>query len=155
MENKGPTGVSYKQTSNRAELRAVIAALMFRSWSADCNRSWRSLVVATDSEYVAINATERIERWEKTGWKRINQQGKTSPIKNQDLWKLLLSVVRQLHGDGVNVAFWRIPREWNQRADKFAKEFERGKGKVPNFSVIVPTGPTSVDFRPMSELINH
>jgi ribonuclease HI len=51
LETKGPTGYSYKQTSNRAELRAVIAALQFRDWSMDCNRSWRSLVIATDSEY--------------------------------------------------------------------------------------------------------
>ena len=128
----------------------MIAVLMFRSWSLDCNRLWRSLIIATDSEYVAVNATERIERWEKTGWKHINQQGETSPIKNQDLWKLFLAAVRQFHGDGVNIAFWRIPREWNERADEFAKEIERGR-EVSNFNVNVQTGLQSVDFRPISK----
>lgn len=52
--------------------------------------------------------------------------------------------------DGTNVVFWRIPREWNERADEFAKAIARGR-EVPNFSVIVPKGPKSVDFRPISE----
>ncbi|TVY14040.1 hypothetical protein LARI1_G007595 [Lachnellula arida] len=64
LETRGPTGQVYPQTSNRAELRAVIAALQFRDWSTDCNGGWRSLVFATDSEYVAINATQHIQRWE-------------------------------------------------------------------------------------------
>jgi ribonuclease HI len=102
------------------------------------------------SEYVTVNVTERIERWEKPGWKRINQQGDTSPIKNQDLWKLFLAVVRQFPRGGVNIAFWRIPREWNERADEFAKENERGR-EVSKFNVNVPTGLQSVDFRPISE----
>jgi hypothetical protein len=55
--------------------------------------------------------------------------------------------VRHPHRDGVNAAFWRIPREWNERADKFAKAIAMGK-QVPNFSVIVLKGPKSVDFRP-------
>jgi ribonuclease HI len=90
------------------------------------------------------------ERWEKPGWKGINLQGESSPIKNQDLWKLFLTAVRQFHRHGANVVFWRIPREWNERADEFAKAIARGK-QVPNFSVIVPKGPKSVDFRPISE----
>ncbi|PMD19716.1 ribonuclease H-like protein [Hyaloscypha hepaticicola] len=123
LETMGPTGETYTQTSNRAELRAVIAALQFLDWSTDCNRSWRSLVFATDSEYVAVNATERIKRWEATGWKLASYKGRApEPVKNQDLWKLLLILIRQLREDGVNVAFWRIPREWNERADEFVKK---------------------------------
>jgi ribonuclease HI len=93
----GPTGEKYTQISNRAELRAVIAALQFLDWSADCNRSWRSLVFATDSEYVAVNATERIARWEAAGWKLASYKGRApESVKNQDLWKLLLTLIRQL-----------------------------------------------------------
>jgi hypothetical protein len=58
--------------------------------------------------------------------------------------------VRHPHRDGVNVVFWPIPREWNERVDEFANDIAMGK-QVPNFSVIVPTGPQSVDFRPISE----
>jgi ribonuclease HI len=119
----GPIGEIYTQTSNRAELRAVIAALQFLDWSADYNRSWRSLVFATDSEYIAVNVTKRIKRWEATGWKVASYKGRApEPVKNQDLWKLLLILMRQLQENSVNVAFWRIPREWNERADEFAKK---------------------------------
>jgi ribonuclease HI len=141
LETMGPTGETYTQTSNRAELRAVIAALQFLDWSADCNRSWRSLVFATDSEYVAVNATERIERWEATGWKLASYKGRApEPVKNQDLWKLLLTLVRQLQENGVNVAFWRIPREWNETADKFAKNGAE-HGEVLKFQELEYFGP--------------
>ena len=141
LETTGPTGEIYTQTSNRAELRAVIAALQFLDWSADCNRSWRSLVFATDSEYVAVNATERIERWEATGWKLASYKGRApEPVKNQDLWKLLLKQIRYLQGNGVNVAFWRIPREWNERADESAKEAAE-RGEVLKFRKIESNGP--------------
>jgi hypothetical protein len=50
----------------------------------------------------------------------------------------------------VNIAFWRIPREWNERADEFARENARGR-EVSKFNVIVQTGLQSLDFRPISE----
>lgn len=143
LENLGPTRIPYKQTSNRAELRAVIAALMFRDWSMDCNLSWRSVVIATDSEYVAVNATKRIKDWEEAGWKLTNRPGRPEEVKNQDLWKLFLKVFRQLRDNGVNVAFWRIPREWNERADKYAK-LAAAEKDVADFWVHAPYGPKGV-----------
>jgi ribonuclease HI len=144
LETMGPTGEKYTQTSNRAELRAVIAALQFLDWSADCNRSWRSLVFATDSEYVAVNATERIARWEAAGWKLASYKGRApEPVKNQDLWKLLLLLIRILQQDGVNVALWRIPREWNERADEFAKKGAE-QGEVLQFRKLESKGPLEV-----------
>ncbi|KAE9381188.1 ribonuclease H-like protein [Stipitochalara longipes BDJ] len=146
LETQGPSGMVYKQTSNRAELRAVIGALQFCDWSMDCNRSWRSLVIATDSEYVAVNATDRIQRWELADWMLASQQGKRpAPVMNQDLWRLLLDLIRQLHRKGVNIAFWRIPRSWNERADRFAKEGAQG-GEVQNFHVVLLAGPTSARY---------
>ena len=50
LEDKSSTGVRYKHTSNRAELRAVIAALQFRDWGTDFNEGWESVVIATDSD---------------------------------------------------------------------------------------------------------
>jgi len=146
LETRGPSGMVHNQTSNRAELRAVIAALQFRDWSMDCNRSWRSLVIATDSEYVAVNATERIQRWESAGWMLASQQGKgPTPVMNQDLWKLLLHLVRQLHRKGVNVAFWRIPRNWNEKADYYAKVGAQ-KMDVQNFRLVLPLGPLGIRY---------
>jgi ribonuclease HI len=54
LGDHGPSGESHPQTSNRAELRAVIAALQYRVWYGE---GWKKLVIATDSEYVVKGAT--------------------------------------------------------------------------------------------------
>lgn len=147
LETEGPTGKIYKQTSNRAELRAVIAALQFCDWATDCNRGWRSVVIATDSEYVAVNCIDRIKLWESNSW--TTQQG--ADIKNQDMWKLLLKEIRRLQAEGVNVSFWRIPREWNERADMHAKEAAKGR-EVLKFSIRKKSGPKCVSIQTFEAL---
>ncbi|KAG0651388.1 Ribonuclease H [Hyphodiscus hymeniophilus] len=150
LELKGPTGHVYQHSSNRAELRAVIAALQYRDWSADCNRSWRSLVIATDSEYVAVNATERIDKWEQNGWKLSSFRGqRPADVKNQDLWKLMLKEIWKLQAEGVNVSFWRIPRELNGRADQYAKFGARMPAK-DDFQILQPDGPVRAISIPYS-----
>ncbi len=142
LESKGPTGESHTATSLRAELRAVVAALQFYDWSVDCNRSWRSLVIATDSEYVAANAPEHVQQWEARKWKLpLPPTGPQEAVfvKNQDLWKLLLKEVRSLQGRGLNVAFWLISKEMNARADAMAKNMAK-LDSPPEFSVTIPAG---------------
>lgn len=109
----------------------MIAALQFRNWSTDCKESWTSLVLATDSEYTALGATKWIVKWERELWQ---------DVKNQDLWKLLLLESRMLLAQGVAVSFWRIPREWNERADKSAKQAATNAGDL-DFHVLKPDGP--------------
>jgi ribonuclease HI len=118
LETQGPAGKVEPQTSNRAELRAVIAALQFRRWDGE---GWKSLVIATDSEYVALGATEWVKGWRASGWKKTNGR----PVKNRDLWLELLRCISKLSQDGVEVLFWRIPREQNMLADEKAKEGAR------------------------------
>lgn len=78
LENEGPTGKQHPQTSNRAELRAVIAALRFRFWTGE---GFNSLVIATDSEYVVEGATKWVRTWLQNGWKtRLG-----ASVKNKDL----------------------------------------------------------------------
>lgn len=110
LERQGPSGFTYRPTSNRAELRAVIAALQFRSW---VDEGWDELVIATDSEYVVMGATAWMRSWLRNGW-RTN----SGPVKNWDLWELLLHKLQTLP---LRVLFWRIPREWNGWADEGAK----------------------------------
>jgi ribonuclease HI len=141
LERRGPTGEPYTQTSNRAELRAVIAALQFKDWSTDCNGRWESLVIATDSEYVAVGVTQRIHIWEDNDWTTFNRfTNQWRDIKNQDLWILLLNLVRELQGEGVEVLFWRIRRVWNGRADEFAKR-AAGYPEKQHFTVLQPASP--------------
>lgn len=115
LENHGPTGTPQPQTSNRAELRAVIAALQFRIWVGE---GWKRLIIATDSEYVVNGATEWARGWERKGW----VTAKKEPVKNRDLWELLLREVRKHAERDLTVLFWRIPREMNRDADEAAKK---------------------------------
>lgn len=115
LEDEGPTGEQHPQTSNRAELRAVIAVLRFRDWVRE---GFHSLVIATDSEYVAEGITCWVRRWISNGWKTSTG----APVKNQDLWQCLLGEVEWWHARTMRVQFWRIPREWNTDADYNAKQ---------------------------------
>jgi ribonuclease HI len=66
LEKEGPFGEPSLQTSNRAELRAVIAALRFRAWQGE---GFKSLVIATDSEYVVEGATNWARGWLRNNWR--------------------------------------------------------------------------------------
>jgi ribonuclease HI len=84
LEPKGPTGEWAMATKERADIRAVTAALQFRRWPwvEDCI----SLVIATNSQYVIDGITTRVVGCLKNEW--TNDMGDT--VENQDLWKLLL-----------------------------------------------------------------
>ncbi|RCI08412.1 hypothetical protein L249_8911 [Ophiocordyceps polyrhachis-furcata BCC 54312] len=120
LERQGPFGDESPQTSNRAELRAVIAALRFRYWPGE---GFRTLVLATDSEYVAMGATTRVRRWIRNGWRTSAGLG----VKNRDLWEALLGEAERWHERGLKIQFWKIPRHQNTTADRAAKEAAAGK----------------------------
>jgi ribonuclease HI len=115
LETQGPTGEPQLQTSNRAELRAVIGVLQFRAWWGE---GWKRIVIATDSEYVVNGATGWVRGWERNGWVTAKKQ----PVKNRDFWELLLKEVREFAENDATVLFWRIPRELNKSADEAAKK---------------------------------
>ncbi|KAJ4355392.1 uncharacterized protein N0V89_003408 [Didymosphaeria variabile] len=114
LEREGPFGEDTIQSSNRAELRAVIAALRFRHWVGE---GFTSLVFATDSEYVVEGSTKWAKSWIKKGWRTSAGQA----VKNKDLWELLLGEVERWKEEGLDIKFWRIPRDWNEVADGAAK----------------------------------
>lgn len=123
MEKKGPFGDDSDQTSNRAELRAVIAALRFRYWPGE---GFHTLVIATDSEYVVQGSTKWAKKWVKNSWVT---RGRVS-VKNRDLWEALLGEIERYKDEGMAVEFWKIPREWNMVADAAAKE-AAANGEAP------------------------
>lgn len=114
VERRGPKGTVEAQTSNRAELRAVIAVLQFRIWSGE---GFKKLVIATDSSYVVSGATEWVRGWMQNDWRTSGN----AAVKNRDLWELLVEELEKAGQDGLHVAFWQIPREQNQIADGYAK----------------------------------
>ncbi|MCJ1309548.1 hypothetical protein MMC25_003208 [Agyrium rufum] len=120
LEQRGPTGVKHPQTSNRAELRAVIAALQYRWYAGE---AFERIVIATDSVYVVDGITKWMPRWFTNGW--VTREGHA--VKNQDLWKLLAKLITDSRNiaifgpKGADVVFWRIPRALNTKADAAAK----------------------------------
>lgn len=128
LEEKGPTGVRHEQTSNRAELRAVIGALAFREWQGE---GWKRVVIATDSSYVVSGITEHIQTWLARDW--LTAPG--TPVTNRDLWEALLERLRDLHHFYTDVLFWRIPCSWNTEADLLAKN-AAAKADKSNYSPV-------------------
>ncbi|KAK7946833.1 uncharacterized protein PG986_011154 [Apiospora aurea] len=114
LESKGPFGDDAIQSSNRAELRAVIAALRFRHWAGE---NFHTAVIATDSVYVVEGSTVWARNWIRNGWMTRGR----APVKNSDLWEMLLGEVERWKDAGMDIQFWRIPREWNTVADAAAK----------------------------------
>ncbi|KAK6062854.1 MYND finger [Seiridium cupressi] len=115
LESKGPFGDKMLATSNRAELRAAIAALRLCDWRSE---SFNSVVIATDSSYVVDGATSWSRGWVRNGWKTSMGEN----VKNKDLWELLLGEVEKWKDRGLGVELWKIPRELNKVADKAAKK---------------------------------
>ncbi|OAA57028.1 Ribonuclease H-like protein [Niveomyces insectorum RCEF 264] len=110
LENRGPFGDESEPTSNRAELRAVIAALRMADWRQE---GYTSIVIATDSSYAVDGATSWARSWVRNDWMTRTYNA----VKNRDLWELLLGQVEQWSKRGLEVQLWKIPREQNMRAD--------------------------------------
>jgi len=104
-------------TNNRMELTAVIEAL----------RSLKREVAArvhTDSQYVQKGMTEWIHGWKRRGWKTADK----SPVKNEDLWRVLDALAAQHRIEWLWVKGHAGHPE-NERADELARrgiELKRG-----------------------------
>lgn len=129
LEERGPFGAEAPQTSNRAELRAVIAALGFRAWDGE---GFSRLVIATDSSYVVDGATKWTQIWMKNEWQKVSG----GPVANRDLWELLLGEVERWHKRHVEILFWKISRSANLEADRAAKEAAQ-KADVAEYQDII------------------
>lgn len=118
LEMYGPYGEPGAQTNNRAELRAVLAALEVRPWWEE---GCETLVIATDSTYVTEGATNWVRMWLNNNW----ETSTGAPVMNRDFWLAVLEEVKRLADQGVQVQFWKIDRVHNQVADTLAKEAVR------------------------------
>ncbi|KAJ5459184.1 hypothetical protein N7530_011128 [Penicillium desertorum] len=75
LEYKGPTGQQHPMTVDRAQIRAVVAALRYRDWAAD---GFSRLIIATDSDYVVDGITREAHEWTQFNW--ITRAGSQSGI---------------------------------------------------------------------------
>ncbi|RSL63356.1 hypothetical protein CEP53_004431 [Fusarium sp. AF-6] len=134
LENKGPFGDDDVATSNRAELRAAVAALRVCDWKEE---DFDMVVIATDSSYVVEGATSWVKTWVRNGWKtRIKKD-----VRNKDLWELLLGDVERLKQQKVTVCLWEISREDNADADAAAKQAAQDGTTVAEFKDITAASP--------------
>ncbi|EEU43775.1 uncharacterized protein NECHADRAFT_82905 [Fusarium vanettenii 77-13-4] len=134
LENEGPFGDDSVATSNRAELRAAIAALRVCDWH---DEGFKNIVIATDSSYVVQGATSWAKNWVRKGWTtRVGGN-----VKNKDLWDLLLGEVERLKQQGLSVDLWNIPRENNTEADAAAKQAAQNEIDIAHFADITAGSP--------------
>ena len=95
-------------TNNRMELTAAIEAL--RALTRPCR-----VRITTDSQYVRQGVTEWVKRWQANGWKTAQRQ----PVKNQDLWRELVTLAARHQVDWHWVRGHSGHAE-NERADALA-----------------------------------
>ncbi|MBY0292358.1 MAG: ribonuclease HI [Alphaproteobacteria bacterium] len=103
-------GFSLETTNNRMELQAAIEGLksLKRSMNVD---------LFTDSQYLRDGITKWLFQWKKNGWRLANKK----PVKNQDLWEELHTLVQGHH---INWHWVRghAGHPENERADVLARQ---------------------------------
>ena len=83
-KKKEITGGAMESTNNRMEMTAVIEGL--RQLKEPC-----AVTLITDSEYVKNAFTQGwLDNWLKRGWKTSDKK----PVKNQDLWQVMLELTK-------------------------------------------------------------
>lgn len=102
-------GGEKETTNNRMEMMAVIEAL-----SALKQKSRVDLY--TDSKYVMDGITQWMPGWKAKGWKTANKK----PVKNQDLWQRIDSLV-QAHEVTFHWVKGHAGHPENERADELAR----------------------------------
>lgn len=77
------SGSERETTNNRMEMTAVIRAL--EALNQPC-----TIRLHTDSRYVIDGITKWVFGWQKKGWKTADNK----PVKNEDLWRVLLAAAK-------------------------------------------------------------
>lgn len=108
-------------TNNRMELSGAIHALRYL-----LKIDFSKCEIFADSSYVLNGVTSWINGWEKNGWKTANKK----PVLNQDLWKELVLLDRQLAG---KITWSKVKGHsghvYNDKADEIATSWAREYNK--------------------------
>ncbi|KAH7180007.1 uncharacterized protein B0J16DRAFT_348042 [Fusarium flagelliforme] len=118
LKTLGPFGHSKPATTNRAHLRAVIAALRLSNWKEE---GFDSITIATSSTYVVSKATTRLKKWVSNEWKTLSG----GDVEDKDMWELFLGEVERWNDENVRVRLLSIPRNVNAHARLAAEEAAR------------------------------
>ena len=106
------SGSEKKTTNNRMEITAAVEA--FRALKEPCK-----VDIYTDSEYLKKGITEWIQNWKELGWRR-GKPGKTRPLANADLWKVLDQAISE-HKVSWHWVRGHAGHQENERVDRLAR----------------------------------
>ena len=111
------SGGEKQTTNNQMELMACVEGLKYV-----VSRGLHSypIIVYTDSKYL-LNGMEKgwVENWENNAWRRADNQ----PVKNPELWKVLLELKRKINNNSNLIFRWvkgHNGDEYNERCDTLA-----------------------------------
>ncbi len=107
-QEKELSGGEDATTNNRMEMMAVIKGL-------EALKKKSTVTIYTDSKYVQQGSEEWLEGWKARGWKSASKQ----PVKNQDLWERIDSLLQQ-HSVTFVWVKGHSGHEMNERVDKLA-----------------------------------
>ena len=102
------SGGEDETTNNRMEMMAVIKGL-------EALKKDSEVTIYTDSKYVKQGAEEWLEGWKARGWKSASKK----PVKNQDLWEQIDSLLNT-HSVTFIWVKGHAGHEMNERVDKLA-----------------------------------
>ena len=102
-------GGELETTNNRMEMMAVIKAL-------EALKSKSRVALHTDSKYVMQGITEWLIGWKARGWRTADKK----PVKNQDLWEQIDSLVSK-HEVTLHWVKGHAGHPENERADELAR----------------------------------
>lgn len=103
-------------TLQRAQLRAVCAALEFNKWETE---GFNQIVIACSQRWLVRGASEQVFAWKSNGWKLTGVEPEVfgvlgqaqEDVPDQDLWLLLDHIVKKYEEIDCTVRFWYIPED--------------------------------------------
>ena len=104
------SGFEAATTNNRMELQAAIEGIKALKRSVEVD-------LFTDSQYLRDGITKWLPQWKKNNWRLSNKK----PVKNQDLWEQLESLV-QTHKIAWHWVRGHVGHPENERADALARQ---------------------------------
>ena len=104
------SGFETMTTNNRMEIRAAIEGIKALTRSV-------KIEVYTDSQYLRDGVTKWLFQWKKNNWRLSNK----SPVKNQDLWEELDTLIKN-HDVSWHWVRGHSGHPENERADALARQ---------------------------------
>jgi ribonuclease HI len=110
------SGAAKETTNNRMEMYAIIEALRYLE-RFESTHSPGKYILYSDSAYI-VNCFKQkwYEKWMKNGWKT----SKGTPVKNQDLWQTMLSLMKPFSHLKIVKIEGHAGHKFNEMADQTA-----------------------------------